>query len=84
MLGSVIEFLDNACFDAQDARDAQAQPCGHEAQVMTWFSKARSVNAVLYALDGADLQAFYDTIYEAHAAMGNCSQIEAIWARHGT
>ncbi|WEQ56698.1 hypothetical protein LV564_06390 [Komagataeibacter nataicola] len=41
------------------------------------------VNAVLHALDGQIPQAFYDTVYKAHAAMGDCSQIEAIWARHG-
>ncbi|WNM08168.1 hypothetical protein [Komagataeibacter nataicola] len=38
---SAIDFLDNAYFDAQDAHE---QPCGHEARVMAWFSKARSVN----------------------------------------
>ncbi|MGS0649006.1 hypothetical protein ACU81Q_15420 [Komagataeibacter melomenusus] len=75
-IGSVIEWLDDACFDAQEQAD------GYDAQAMAWFSKARSVNAVLYALDGADPRAFYDTVYEAHAAMGECSQIEAIWARH--
>jgi hypothetical protein len=63
-----IMSFDDMYFDIVEKSDGELDGCG---LAINFFLKARSIAALLYSLDGEILNNFYDSLYEANAAISN-------------
>jgi len=59
-----VEMLDEKYFIAQSEDGDGAD----SSDGLEWFSKARAVSSLMYALESKSLDAFCEALYEAHAA----------------
>lgn len=73
-LAAELERFDELYFETMDeSEDGSATEVG-----LRWFSKARAVASLIYALDAAELLNFCEAVYEAHAAIGDWEEIRTI------
>lgn len=68
---ALVEELDEAAWDLQDADDAAYSPA---------FSKARAVNTLWYALAGPDRDSTMECVYEAFHVFDDTTELHAIVA----
>jgi hypothetical protein len=69
-----LEKFDEKYFDAVD----ETEDGSVTEEGLKWFSKARAIASLIYALDATELPSFCEAVYEAHAALDDWTEIRRI------
>lgn len=77
ILGNLIEELDQRYFSITDDNDGLDEA----GEALRWFSMARAITALRYAIDASESGFFCESVYEAHAATDDLNALREVILR---